>query len=242
MNNNRRDFIKQAGLFTALSAIGTTIPSALSIGNQKELFLNNTEHKLPKLPYDFDALEPVIDAKTVEIHYTKHHQGYVNGLNKAEAKITDAMGRKDYSEIDYWTKKMAFTGAGNFLHTLYWNSMSENGGGKPKTSIMDRMKIDFGSFDNFKSYFSSVTAKVEGSGWGILAMKPETKQLIILQAENHQKLTTWDIVPIMALDVWEHAYYLKYQNHRKDYIKEWWNIVNWDNVEKNYNLHIQNNK
>ncbi len=236
MEINRRDFLQSAGVLSAVAAMGATLP-VFGQSGQENLFLNNTEYKLPELPYAFDALDSYIDAKTIELHYTKHHQGYVNGLNKAQAEIAEALGKKDFSMIDYWLKKLAFHGAGNFLHTLYWNSMSPTGGGEPKGDLADRIKVDFGTFDKFKMMFSAAASSVEGSGWGLLAYQPSTKKLVILQVENHQKLTTWDVIPLMTIDVWEHAYYLKYQNKRADYIKEWWNIVNWENASKNFSVH-----
>ncbi|MFC2131375.1 superoxide dismutase [Bacteroidota bacterium] len=238
MKNNRREFLQNAGLLTAFAAAGSSIPGYTALAKD-DLFINMTEHQLPKLPYNFDALEPYIDAATVELHYSKHHQGYVNGMNKAEAAITEALGKKDFSLVDYWTQKLAFHGAGNYLHTLYWNSMSPDGGGEPEGKLSDSIKINFGSFDKFKMLFTSVSKSVEGSGWGMLAYRPADKKLLVLQVENHQKMTTWDIIPLMVIDVWEHAYYLKYRNKRADYINEWWNVVNWDNAGKMFSVHPQ---
>jgi len=216
--------------------MGASLP-VFGQGGKDNVFLNNTEHKLPELPYSYDALDSYIDGKTIELHYSKHHQAYVNGLNKAEAEIAIALGKKDFGMIDYWLKKLAFHGAGHFLHTLYWNSMSPNGGGEPKGTLADKIKIDFGSFEKFRMMFSASAASVEGSGWALLAYQPSSKKLQILQIENHQKLTTWDVIPLLVIDVWEHAYYLKYQNKRADYIKEWFNIANWENAAKNFAIH-----
>jgi len=236
MELDRREFLGTAGVIGAVAALGTSLP--LFGGTGKDgLVKNPAEHKLPELPYGFDAFDKYIDAKTIELHYSKHHQAYVTGLNKAEAEINIALGKKDFSMIDYWLKKLAFHGAGHFLHSLYWNSMSPKGGGEPKGELADRIKMDFGTFEKFKLMFSAAATSVEGSGWALLAYQPAMKKLEILQIENHQKLTTWDIIPLMVIDVWEHAYYLKYQNKRADYVKEWWNVVNWENVTKNLVLH-----
>jgi len=237
MEINRREFIETAGVLSAIAAVGATLPSFGQTG-QDNLFLNKTEHVLPKLPYSFDALEGYIDSRTIELHYTKHHQAYIYGLNKAEAEITEALGKKEFGMIDYWLKKAAFHGAGHYLHSLYWNSMSPQGGGEPKGNLADRINIDFGSFEKFKSMFTASASSVEGSGWALMAFRPATKKITVLQVENHQKLTTWDIVPLMVIDVWEHAYYLKYQNKRADYINAWWNVVNWDSVEINFAMHF----
>lgn len=242
MEINRREFIETAGVLTAISAIGSSLPVFGATGKEN-LFTNPTEHKLPELPYAFDAFDKFIDAKTIELHYSKHHQAYVNGLNKSLAEIDIALGKQDFSIIDYWLKKLAFHGAGHFLHTLYWNSMSPNGGGEPKGKLIDKINMNFGSFEKFKKMFSASAVAVEGSGWALLAYQPSTKKLLILQIENHQKLTTWDVIPLIVLDVWEHAYYLKYQNKRGDYVNNWWNIVNWETAEKNFLIHpIKENK
>jgi superoxide dismutase, Fe-Mn family len=241
METDRRNFLQQAGLFSAFAAVGSTLPSAMAFADG-DIVVNTAEEKLPELPYKYNALEPYIDAATLELHYSKHHQGYVNGFNKANMAIAEAIGKKDYSMIDHWTQKLAFHGAGHYLHSLYWASMSPNGGGEPKGKLRDIIKINFGTFDKFKSLFSSVAKTVEGSGWGMLAYNPVNDKLMVLQIENHQKMTTWNVIPLMVIDVWEHAYYLKYQNKRADYINEWWNIVNWDNVERILSIHPKSEK
>jgi len=239
MNENRRDFLKTAGIASAMTLFGGALISSELVA-QNELFINNNIHKLPKLPYKFNDLEPIIDATTVEIHYTKHHQGYVDGLNKAEAAISEALGKNNLELIDYWTKKLSFNGAGHYLHTLYWNSMSPEGGGQPSGKLADQIKINFGTFEKFKNLFTTAAKTVEGSGWAMLAYNPQNKKLIVLQIENHQKLTTWEIIPLMVIDVWEHAYYLKYQNKRLEYINSWFDLVNWKNVEKLFSVHNNN--
>lgn len=241
MNEDRRDFLKTAGLASAMTIFGGALMNSGLVA-QEDLFINNKIHKLPKLPFKFNDLEPIIDATTVEIHYTKHHQGYVDGLNKAEAEITEALGKNNYEIIDYWIKKLSFNGAGHYLHTLYWNSMSPNGGSAPAGKLADQIKIDFGTFDKFKALFTTAAKSVEGSGWAMLAFNPQTKKLHVLQIENHQKLTTWNVMPLMVIDVWEHAYYLKYQNKRLEYINSWFDIVNWKNAEKLFSVHSNEEK
>lgn len=234
MNEKRRNFISGAAAFSTLSAIDAFAgpQSRLSHRKKKQVEVSK-KHVLPKLPYTFDALLPQIDARTVKLHYTAHHQGYVNGLNNAEEQLAAARAADDYSLIDYWTQKLSFHGAGFFLHNLYWNSMSPEGGGIPKGEIAKKMIESFGSFANFRKQFSKAAKTVEGSGWCILAYRPEDKNLLVLQVENHQKFTTWDIIPLMCIDVWEHAYYLKYQNRRAEYISAWFEVANWENANKN---------
>ena len=195
-----------------------------------------TTHTLPELPYAYDALEPHIDAKTMELHHSKHHAAYVKGLNEAEAALAKARAANDYAMVQYWSKRAAFNGGGHFLHSLFWTVMApagKGGGGVPEGALMDHITRDFGSFEAFKAQFSAAAAAVEGSGWALLVYRPADDRLVILQAENQHKLTDWAGTPVLGLDVWEHAYYLNYQNRRPDYIAAWWNVVNWGQVQKN---------
>ncbi|GGD87636.1 Fe-Mn family superoxide dismutase [Paenibacillus nasutitermitis] len=184
-------------------------------------------HTLPPLPYGYDALEPHIDQATMQIHHDIHHQSYVDGLNKAENELKDAREKNDFELVKHWERELAFNGAGHYLHTLYWNVMSPRGGGEPTGSLARQIRRDFGSYDAFKNHFSAAAEKVEGGGWAILVWSPRSRRLEILTAEKHQNLSQWDVVPVLPLDVWEHAYYLKHQNKRPEYIQAWWNVVNW---------------
>lgn len=192
------------------------------------------KHSLPPLPYDYHALEPYIDEKTLRLHHEKHHQSYVDGLNKAEIELERARKYNDYSYIKHWERELAFNGAGHFLHTIYWYNMKPKGGGLPTGPIAQGIKESFGSFEAFKKQFSKAAEKVEGSGWAALVWSPRSHRLEILQFEKHQNLSQQDMIPLLVLDVWEHAYYLQYQNNRRKYIDAWWNLVNWDNVNQRY--------
>jgi superoxide dismutase, Fe-Mn family len=192
---------------------------------------------LPKLDYEYNALEPHIDAKTMELHHSKHHQGYVNGANAALEKLADARSKGDYSAVKAITRDLAFNGSGHAMHCIFWRNMSPNGGGEPTGKLAEAIKRDFGSFDNFKNQFIAASVGVEGSGWGILGYHVDDAgkaQLMIIQAEKHQNLTVQGITPLLVLDVWEHAYYLKYQNKRADYVKAFFNVINWDDVAQRY--------
>ncbi|MGG1311676.1 MULTISPECIES: superoxide dismutase [Cohnella] len=191
-------------------------------------------HTLPPLPYPYNALEPYIDEKTMRIHHDKHHQSYVDGLNKAELKLQEARRRNDFDLVKHWERELAFNGAGHYLHTIFWDAMSPKGGGKPAGPLADQISRDFGSYDAFKRQFTEAANKVEGGGWAILVWSPRSRRLEILTAEKHQNLSQWDIVPLLPLDVWEHAYYLKHQNDRAAYIKDWWNVVNWPYVAERF--------
>jgi Fe-Mn family superoxide dismutase len=231
----RRDFL---GLLGLLGAFGVPLsalqqrPAPSSPGEQPA----TPEHTLPPLPYPYDALEPYIDAKTMELHHSKHHQAYVDGLNRAERELARARASGDFTYVEYWSKKLAFNAGGHFLHSLFWQIMAPpgaGGGGEPTGTLRQKLERDFGSFDAFRRHFSAAALAVEGSGWALLHYRPSDDRLLILQAENQHKLTAWGTIPIMGIDVWEHAYYLKYQNRRKDYIDAWWNVVNWAQVERN---------
>ncbi|NQS75603.1 MAG: superoxide dismutase [Peptococcaceae bacterium] len=188
------------------------------------------KYQLPKLPYAYDALEPYYDEQTVRLHHDVHHQAYVDGLNNAVAKLAAAREKGDFSLVKHWERELAFHGSGHILHALFWESMKPNGGGPATGKIAQMIERDFGSFENFKKQFSAAAIAVEGSGWALLCCNPASGKLDILTAEKHQDLAIWGWQPILALDVWEHAYYLKYQNRRAAWVEAWWNLVDWDGV------------
>ncbi|RYG72330.1 superoxide dismutase [Lentibacillus lipolyticus] len=192
------------------------------------------EHKLPPLPYAYNALEPHISEQIMRLHHDKHHKGYVEGLNKAEKEMEKARKRGDFSLIRHWEDEAAFNGAGHYLHTIFWHNMSPNGGGKPTGDIKKEINRTFGSFEKFKKHFSNAAEKVQAVGWAMLVWSPRSHRTEILQAEKHQNLSQQDVIPLLVLDVWEHAYYLQYHTKREDYIDAWWNVVNWENVNQRF--------
>jgi Fe-Mn family superoxide dismutase len=176
-------------------------------------------------------LEPYYSEETLHLHHDKHHATYVNGLNAAEEKIQGLLKSGDYASIKAVTGDQAFNGSGDILHTLFWTNMKAGGGGEPSGDLADAINRQFGSFDAFKSMFLAMTNAVQGSGWGILAYRKSDDSLVALQAEKHENLTQWGVQPLLALDVWEHAYYLQYQNKRPDWTKTFMeHLVNWDDV------------
>mgnify|MGYP006278919021 CR=1 FL=1 len=198
------------------------------------------EHKLPPLPYPYNALEPIIGEETLRIHHDKHHKSYVDGLNNAEINLVKARTTNDYEYIKYWENELAFNGSGHIFHSIYWTIMAPlRMKSEPGFYTLNEINKYFGSFKNFKEQFINATAKVEGSGWGVLTWQPTWNHLEILQAEKHQNLTQWSGIPILVCDVWEHAYYLNYQNRRRDYINSWWNLINWYEVERRLCLAMQ---
>ena len=191
-------------------------------------------HVLPKLPYPYDALEPFYDKQTVTLHHDIHHKAYVDGLNTAESKLAESREKEDFSTIKHWEKELAFHGSGHILHTLFWENRKPGGGEPAKSAISLRLEKEFGSFDAFKKQFTAAAVAVEGSGWAVLCWNKIFDKPVILQVEKHQNLTQWGVVPLLTVDVWEHAYYLKYQNKRAAYLEAWWNLVNWEDVNKRY--------
>ncbi|QAA82326.1 superoxide dismutase [Aequorivita sp. H23M31] len=198
--------------------------------------------ELPKLPYAFDALEPNIDAKTMEIHHDKHHKGYTDNLNKAiEGTDLEKKSIEDIlKNLDMENKAVRNNGGGFFNHSLFWKVMSPNGGGKPSGDLAKAIDEAFGSFDAFKEKFSTAAKTQFGSGWAWLCVNKGGKLEISATPNQDNPLmpgTKCDGYPILGLDVWEHAYYLKYQNKRPDYVEAFWNVVNWDEVASNYAKH-----
>jgi superoxide dismutase, Fe-Mn family len=191
-------------------------------------------HSLPDLPYAYNALEPFISEEIMRLHHDKHHRSYVEGLNKAEINLKKARENNDFSLIKHWSRELAFHGSGHYLHTIFWKNMIPKGGGSPQGLLKKELEIYFGSFDKFKKQFSEAAKQVEGVGWAILVWSPRARHLEILQSERHMLLTQWDTIPLLVLDVWEHAYYLQYKNKRAEYVDNWWNLVNWNDVEMRF--------
>lgn len=189
-------------------------------------------HILPPLPYPYNALEPVIDAETMEIHHDKLHKGIVDALNKTELALIGVRKQGDYEYIKFWENELAFYGSGHILHSVFWTNMTYPGrGGSPGKYTLSYINWYFGSFDAFKEQFLAATKAVEGSGWGILGYNPAFMRLEMLQCEKFQNLTQWGIIPILVCDVWEHAYFLKYHESLDEYADAWWRLINWDDVE-----------
>ncbi len=189
---------------------------------------------LPELPYTYDALEPYYDKQTVEIHHDKHHAGYVKGLNNAMKKLAEARETGDFSLIKHWEREQAFHGAGHLLHSLFWENMRPGKeDNKAEGELLAAIEQWFGSWEKFEMQFKKATAAVEGSGWGVLA-SCEHGSLHVFAVENHQKVWVQGLKPIMVCDVWEHAYYLKYQNRRGEWIDNFFKLINWEEVSKRY--------
>lgn len=190
------------------------------------------KYSLPKLPYAYNALEPHISEKVLRIHHDKHHQGYVNNSNKLLSQLDEARDKGTEVDIKSLLKALSFNVAGQLLHRLFWENMSPDGGDKPSGKLLSKIEQEFGSFKRFKQEFTKAAASVEGSGWALLTHCKGTDRLIIVQVEKHNV----NVIPyfdvLLVIDVWEHAYYLDYENNRAKFLDAFWKVVNWDAVAK----------
>ncbi len=229
----------------ALSAIGlgglSLATAALGCGQDEEgetpmapepAATEPQAYTLPPLPYE--SLEPVIDDQTLALHHDKHHAGYVKGANAALEALEKARAAGDWALVKHWERALAFHGSGHALHTLYWGSMWPGGRGEPSAELAKAIAASFGDRDRMLAHFAAATKAVEASGWGVLAWEPLGRRLVVLQAERHQDLTVWGCVPLLVCDVWEHAYYLKYQNRRADYVDAWLGIIDWTSASARF--------
>jgi Fe-Mn family superoxide dismutase len=186
---------------------------------------------LPELPYQYHELEPYISADIMELHHSKHHQTYVNNLNVANEALQEAIHNGDVTKQIQLNQAIKFNGGGHLNHTIFWQNMSPNGGGEPEGVLAEAINRDFGSFDQFKAKMSAATVAVQGSGWGWLGFNKEAQRLQIATCANQDPLqATTGLIPIIGIDVWEHAYYLQYKNVRPDYVNQFWNVANWEDA------------
>jgi len=200
-------------------------------GRALSLISRRGKAQLPDLPYEYHALEPFISADIMELHHSKHHATYVNNLNIANEQLTEASETGNITKCIQLANVIKFNGGGHLNHTIFWQNMSPNGGGEPEGALADAIRKDFGSFENFKGKMSSATVAVQGSGWGWLGYNKEAERLQIATCANQDPLeATTGLVPIIGIDVWEHAYYLQYKNVRPDYVNQFWNVANWEDA------------
>ncbi|HEX4775232.1 MAG TPA: superoxide dismutase [Acidimicrobiia bacterium] len=193
-----------------------------------------TAYKLPDLPYDYAALEPHLSGQILELHHDKHHAAYVKGANDTLEKLGSARQAGDFGGIVGLEKTLAFNLSGHVLHSLYWNNMSPDGGGKPEGELASAVDEAFGSFDNLKKQLTQATSTVQGSGWGALMWDPLGQQLYTAQIYDHQNNIGQGSTPLLVIDIWEHAFYLQYKNVKADYVEAFWNIVNWNDVANRF--------
>ena len=187
-------------------------------------------YTLPELTYDYAALAPHISARIMELHHSKHHAAYVAGANAALEQMEEARATNSFGAINKLEKDLAFHLGGHINHSIFWTNLSPTAADRPSGELASAIDEFFGSFDAFKAHFSAASLGIQGSGWGILSWDPVGARLIVQQLFDQQANTAQGTVPILQLDMWEHAFYLDYQNVKADYVTAFWNIVNWDNV------------
>lgn len=237
---NRKDFLKTSGILGAASLLPNNSVFANNIlqnGIDKLTDADGNFAQLP-LPYTQNFLEPAMDEETLHLHYTFHHGGAVKAANKDLAMIKKAMDENSLDTLDFWTKKLSFHLSSHILHTIFWTNLT-NKKTNPSGELLKRIEKDFGSFDRLKIYLAKVSKDVDGNGWGILGYQPYTDKLTVLGCENHEKLTQWGVIPLLVIDVWEHAYYLKYRNKRNDFVENIFSIVNWDNASERLEIALK---
>lgn len=192
--------------------------------------------KMIGLPYPMNALEPYYTMETLDLHYNVLYKGYVDNFNKTEDKLKDAREKDDYSNIKCLEKNLSFFGSGAILHELFFTNLGPAIPTSPSVELMNQIIKDFGSFEKFKRQFFEAASQVEASGWCLLVWTNRLNRLNILQCEKHQNLTLWGCKPILIIDMWEHSYYLQYKTKRLEYIEAVWNIVNWNEANKRFNI------
>lgn len=192
------------------------------------------DYTLPDLGYDFSALEPNISGRIMELHHGKHHKAYVDGANTALAKLAEARDSDDFANVNKLEKDLAFNLAGHVNHSVFWTNLSPDGGGKPEGELAAAIDDNFGSFDKFMAHFTAASAGIQGSGWGALVWDSVGGKLLIHQYYDQQANFAPGTIPLLLLDMWEHAFYLDYVNVKADYIKAFWNIAHWSNVQERF--------
>lgn len=194
-----------------------------------------TGYQLPDLPYDFNALEPVISAEIMELHYTKHHKAYVTNLNTALEKYHEAEGKNDVPSMIALQSAIRFNGGGHINHSIFWTILAPEGNElNPHGELAKAIQRDFHSFDSFKERLTNASVAIQGSGWGWLGFNKGQKRLEIATCANQDPLSSQNLIPLLGIDVWEHAYYLQYKNLRADYVKAIWQVFNWRHIEERY--------
>lgn len=188
-------------------------------------------YELPELGYELDALEPAYSAELLELHYTKHHQGYVDGANDTRSALKDARESEDFDKLNQLQKNLAFNVSGHILHSIFWRNMSPDHDGNVPESLGEEIKRAFGSLDAMRSQFLSAGTSIQGSGWAALSWEPVSGSLMIEQVYDHQGNIGNGTAPILVMDMWEHAFYLQYRNEKKRWAKAYWDLINWHDAE-----------
>ena len=234
---DRKTFLQNTLILGGASILPTN--SVLAVNTEQNGLDKLTDEQgnftLQTLPYNETFLEPYMDAETVHLHYTFHHGGAVKGANKDMAMIRKALDDNNLETVDFWTKKLAMHFSSHILHTIFWTNLT-NKPTNPTGDLLKEIEKSFGTYDKLKAYIAATSKNVDGNGWGILGWQPYSQKLSIFSCENHEKLTQWGVIPLLVIDVWEHAYYLKYKNKRQDFVDALFNIIDWDNVAQRLSI------
>jgi Fe-Mn family superoxide dismutase len=193
-------------------------------------------YEVPTLPYEADALEPLVSREALELHHGAHHAAYVKGANDTLDKLEDAREHRQFEHIGQLEKSLAFNLSGHVLHSLLWKNLKPDGGGEPKGELATELNHNFGSFEAFKGQLSAAAASVQGSGWGALSWEPLGQRLLVEQVYDHQGNTGNATLPLLVVDMWEHAYYLQYRNRKAEWLAAFWKLVNWADVAERLSL------
>ena len=237
---DRKEFLTTSAILAGATILPSNSVFAENINNNgiDKLTDENGNFIHQPLSYNTDHLEPYMDEETLHLHHSFHHGGAVKGANKDIEMIKSVMNSGDLTLADHWTKKLSFHLSSHILHSIFWTNLA-NKKSQPTGDLLKRIEKDFGSTNKMQGMIAKISKSIEGSGWGILAYQPYSDNLVVLQCENHQKLTVWGAIPLLVIDVWEHAYYLKYKNKRGDFVDALMNIVNWDNVAQRYDIALR---
>ena len=237
---DRKEFLTTSAILAGATILPSNSVFAENINNNgiDKLTDANGNFIHQPLPYNTDHLEPYMDEETLHLHHSFHHGGAVKGANKDIEMIKSVMNSGDLTLADHWTKKLSFHLCSHILHSIFWTNLA-NKKSQPTGDLLKKIEKDFGSTNKMQGMIAKISKSIEGSGWGILAYQPFSDNLVVLQCENHHKLTVWGAVPLLVIDVWEHAYYLKYKNKRGDFVNALMNIINWDNVAQRYDIALK---
>lgn len=232
---NRKEFFQNSLILGGASIlpINSVFTQSLNQNGLDKLTDENGNFIHLPLPFNNNFLEPSMDEETVYLHYTFHHGGAVKGANKDLAQVRNALDQGESAQVEYWTQKLAYHVSSHVLHTIFWTNLTSKST-TPKGALLKYIERYFGSFDQLKFNIAQIAKSVEGAGWGILGYQPFADSLVVVPCDNHQRLTQWGLIPILVIDVWEHAYYLKYKNKRGDFVDAFFDIINWDNVAERF--------
>ena len=236
---DRKEFLQNTAMIgVTILPTGSLLAEKVSANQIDKLTDESGNFVQQSLPYNENFLEPYMDAETLHLHYTFHHGGAVKSANTDLQKIKEALTANNLETVDYWTKKLSYHFSSHILHSIFWTNLT-NKQTAPTGELLKRIEKSYGSYDKLKSYMAATSKNVDGNGWGIVGYQPFSDSITVMQCENHEKLTQWGVIPLLVIDVWEHAYYLKYKNKRGDFVDALFNILNWDNAAERLNIALK---